>query len=77
MRNMNAYEWFMKLNEGVYGFRSIERFKRRASNSEIRRWFEKGSIVINGKRVKKDDEMTEPIHSCVLHPKGKKRCTIF
>jgi 23S rRNA-/tRNA-specific pseudouridylate synthase len=74
---MNAYEWVMRLNKGVYGFSSTENPNKKASNSEIRRWFEKGSIVINGKRVKKDDEMTEPIHSCVFHPNGKHRCTIF
>lgn len=77
MKNMNAYEWVLRLNQAVGGFFSTESPKKRASNSEIRRWFEKGSVVINGKAVKKDDEMTEPIHSCVFHPKGKRRCTIF
>jgi 23S rRNA-/tRNA-specific pseudouridylate synthase len=76
MRNMDALTWFLKLNKGVGGFWSTESPKKRASNSEIRRWFEKGSIIINGERAKMDDEITE-IKSCVIHPKGKRRCTIF
>ncbi len=73
---MDALTWFLRLNKAVGGFWSTESPKKRASNSEIRRWFKKRSIIINDKAVKEDDEITE-IRSCVIHPKGKRRCTIF
>ncbi len=73
---MNALAWFLKLNKGVGGFWSTENPKRTASNSEIRRWFQKGSIIINGKKASIEDIIVE-IDTCVIHPNGKARCTIF
>jgi hypothetical protein len=78
---MNALEWFMRLHKGLpeypmSGFFSTERPCKIASNSEIRRWFEKGSILINGKKANIYDEITN-IYSCVVHPKSKSKITIF
>jgi hypothetical protein len=73
---MTALEWFLRLNKGVGGFWSTENPSKPASNSEIRRWFDKGSIVINGERPKIHDVIGS-IETCVIHPKGKARCTIF
>lgn len=46
------------------------------SRSELRRWLQKGSIVINESRLAAADEMPLPVHECVFHPKGKRRCTV-
>ena len=45
-----------------------------ATNSELRRWCERGSVIVNGKAVKWDDELGN-IESLVLHPKGKRKTT--
>lgn len=47
-----------------------------ASNSEMRRWLDKGSVLINGTRPKSSDLITFPITELVLFPKGKKKCTL-
>ena len=79
---MDALTFFMRLGrwprtEGVMNWWSTEKPCQRASNSEIRRWFAKGSILINGERAKTDDEIID-IRSLVIHPKSKKgRITIF
>jgi len=44
------------------------------SNSELKRWFIKGSIVINNKRVTKDEEIEFPAE-LVFHPNGNSKCT--
>ncbi|MGR3302378.1 MAG: S4 domain-containing protein [Candidatus Scalindua sp.] len=58
---------------------STEKPCQRASNSEIRRWFAKGSILINGERPTVDTEIPYgKVRSLVVHPKSKKgRITIF
>lgn len=46
-----------------------------ASNGEIKRWFDQGSIHVNGKAVGWREEVDYPITSYVLFPKGD-RCTL-
>lgn len=46
-----------------------------ASKSEMRRWFERNSVHVDGKAVKMDAEITE-LSAIVLHPKGKRRTTL-
>jgi len=54
------------------GFWSHEQNKI-ASNSEIRRWIENGSILINHERVTCNEVIDFPLHSVILFPKSDKR----
>ena len=40
-----------------------------ASNSELKRWFLNGAVVVEGKKVKWDEQLKFPITSFVLFPK--------
>jgi tyrosyl-tRNA synthetase len=68
-----GYEW---LSQQKYLI-SIEGRQIYASKSEIRRWFENGSVEVNGKRVKANDLLEFPVKSIVLHPKSKRRTTLI
>jgi hypothetical protein len=46
------------------------------SNSELRRWFDKKSILFDGKFLAFDEEVNFPVMELVFHPKGKMRCTM-
>ena len=44
-----------------------------ASKSEIRRWLDQGSVQINGKSIKWDDNVfPSDVTSFILFPKGKR-----
>lgn len=59
------------------GWRSTEG-KSELSKSELRRWCDKGSILINGETVAWNEPWDFPIFSFVLHPKSeKKRITLL
>jgi len=47
------------------------------SNSEVRRWLERGSVQINGKAARKDDVVEYPITSLVFFGKSKSRTTFY
>lgn len=47
-----------------------------ASGSERRRWIERGSVEVNGKKAKATDTWPELGDSIVLHPNGKNRTTL-
>lgn len=66
---MNALQFLVELNK-VCGFQTKEGARvGKPSNSEFRRWFQNGAVVINGEKVKWDEEMDFPIISFVLFPK--------
>ena len=46
-----------------------------ASKSEMRRWFERGSVWINGAKAAMDTVITLE-DSVILHPNGKRRTTL-
>ena len=46
-----------------------------ASRSELRRWCNNGSVVIDGKKMMADDEVSFPITEVVLFPKSKHKTT--
>ncbi len=48
----------------------------RPSNSEIRRWLLKRSIVINGVRPLSGDELCFPIKGLIFFPSSKKKTTM-
>lgn len=60
----------------VCRFRSTEG-KAELSKSEMKRWCDKGSVLINGEKVKWDEPFDFPVFSMVLHPKGEQRCTLM
>ena len=57
-------------------FRSTEG-KAELSKSEMKRWCEKGSVLINGEKVAWNEELDFPIFSMILHPKGEQRCSLL
>jgi 23S rRNA-/tRNA-specific pseudouridylate synthase len=69
---MTAFDWIWELNFVCGGFFSTEKPKKKASNSELKRWIENGSIVINGTRCKAVDPITS-ITEIILFPKSDKR----
>lgn len=64
---MNAWEFLRDLH-AVCHFQSKER-SGEASNSELKRWIQSQSLVINGERVKWDEPMDFRMFSVVLFPK--------
>lgn len=57
-------------------FRSTEG-KAELSKSELKRWFDKGSVLINGEKAKWDEPFDFPVFSMVLHPKGERKCSLL
>lgn len=56
---------------------STERPCTETSNSELRRWLEKGSVIINGTKPKPQDIVSYPITELVFFPKSPRRTTVF
>lgn len=78
---MNFNQWFRELHRDCC-FMSVEvshsSGAKRASNSEIQRWIEQGSLHINGERVTPKEDVDFPVFSVVLFPNSKKRrCTLL
>jgi len=69
---MIAFDWLWELNLVCGGFFSTEKPKQKASNSELRRWFEKCSVLINGQRMKATD-LVDHVETIVLFPKSEKQ----
>jgi hypothetical protein len=68
---MTVYEHLISL-PGRDGFQTREgKLVGKASNSEIRRWFERNAIWVNGKPAKATDETPETWISLVLFPKTR------
>lgn len=67
---MTVYE-YLKLFQPL----SVEGKVLYASGSEMRRWFERGSVEIDGEKALPTDWVW-PNTSLVLHPKGKHRTTL-
>jgi len=66
---LKSYPWLPRSREGS---------KRGApSNSELWRWLEKGSVIINGVTPKPKEEIEFPITKLVFFPKGISRTTVF
>lgn len=73
---MNTWlQHLMKIHDMVQ-FWSTER-NEVATNSELRRWFQRGSVLVDGRPVRADEEVIFPIPSLVLHPKGKRKITLL
>ena len=70
---MKAWQFLIDLNKVCF-FMSRER-KGKVSNSELKRWCKNKAVIVNGKAVKWDEEITVDIKSFVLFP--KKPVTLF
>jgi hypothetical protein len=68
MKTANAWEFLRGLHS-VCHFQSRERVGE-ASNSELKRWIQSQSLVINGERVTPDELMDFHMFSVVLFPKN-------
>ena len=66
---MTAWDFLKELNT-VCHFMSRER-SGKASNSELKRWFQNQAVGINGKRYRFDEEIEFPITGLYLFPKHK------
>lgn len=49
----------------------------RPSNSELKRWFEKGNIYINDIKSNASDEVEFPINSLIFFKDNKKQTTLW
>lgn len=47
-----------------------------ASGSELRRWFDRGSVEIDGQKALASDPWPHAEQSVVIHPNGKHRTTL-
>lgn len=72
-----AFKAICLINE-VCQFMSNEKKGEKVTNSELRRWFESGSIEVNYQPIKADDPWPPFIKSLILFPKSvNKRSTII
>ena len=73
---MNCLQYLMNLHK-MCQFMSIEKPAIKASNSELRRWFNNKSVEINFQTPGAEDPLPPFIKSLVLFPKSKtKRTTL-
>lgn len=56
---------------------SVEKPCTMPSNSEIMRWLNNQSVIINGKRPKANEIVEYPITQLVFFPKGKRKTTVI
>lgn len=74
---MNALTKLKQLNELMGGLHSKEVWGK-ASNSELKRWCDKGSFMVNGKRPKWNEELPdEDFWQIILHPMSSMRITLW
>lgn len=70
---MNALTYLNNLRPAIPY--SAEKPCSLASNGELRRWMDNGSVLINGERVTWNEEIDFPVCSLVFFPKSEKRKT--
>jgi len=56
---------------------SVENPCTHPSNSEIRRWLDQSSVIINGMRPRAKDQIEFPIVQLIFFPKGRRRTTVI
>jgi hypothetical protein len=71
---MNVLQYILSLKPAVP--MSNEKPCSHASNSEVRRWINDGSVLINYYRWTPEEELDCPVVSLVFFPKGKRRTTL-
>lgn len=66
---MTALEFLISMRPALP--MSVENPCKQASNSEIRRWLDQSSVIINGVKPKSKDVVNFPVTSLVFFPKSK------
>ena len=74
---MTAFELLKHIKQEAFLPMSTEKPCTEASNSELRRWLEKKSVVINGEKPSFSDTILFPITELVFFPKGNRRTTFI
>lgn len=74
--DITAFEYLGFVREKGYLPRSKEGQKE-VSNSELRRWLEKGSVRINGCKVRPNDALFFPIDELVFFEGSKSQVTMI
>ena len=67
---MTAWMYLRELNS-VCQFHSKER-EGKVTNSELKRWLQNQSVLLNGRRIKWNEEVDFPVKELVLFPKKNK-----
>ena len=71
---LTAWSLLIHLSRVHHTFYSTERANTPVSNSELKRWIQKGSLEINGYADTDPKEIIDyPVMSIVIHPKSPKR----
>jgi len=70
---MNAFDFIKQIEHLPM---STERPCTQVSNSELKRWFKKKSILFNGETVDMNEKIDFPVHTIIFFPKGKRRTTM-
>lgn len=66
---MTALQFVLSMGSAIP--MSVENPCKQATNSEIRRWLDQQSVVINGKKPKSKDTIDLPVTSLIFFPKSK------
>jgi hypothetical protein len=75
---MTALEYLKRLRHQPFFPCSVEGRKTGLpSNSEIKRWLQKGSVLINGIYPKPDEPIDFPIRQLIFRAKSPNRITIW
>ena len=74
MRLIEYLIWLKIFNAIPY---STERPCRRPTRSELKRWCQKGAVVVNGERLGHQDVVPFPVASLVFFPRGRRRTTVL
>ena len=73
---MNSIEYLKSIPRGWLPQSREGKKDGEPSNSELRRWLEKGSVVINGTKPRPSDDIHLPIKELIFFPRGN-RVTII
>lgn len=65
---LTAHQWVQLMSAATGGFYSKDRKTEKASNRELWRWLERGSVEINGVKPGPKEVISRPITSFVMFP---------
>jgi hypothetical protein len=78
VKKVTALEFLISMRSTLPMSKEAGKEPKIASNSEIRRWLRDSAVVLNGIKVKADDNVRFPITSLIFFPKSKEsRCTMY
>lgn len=77
LNKMKAIDFLKEISGYCGGFHSREFPKQKASTSELKRWLNSSSVIINGNKPMWDIEIEFPIFQMILFPKSPLKITIM